>query len=97
MLQYADVFRHLHNRNHFIFDHTRDVFESSSFIDYQTKMLIHLEISSTSDNNTACINSVLPGTVSRLFSIDRGVDTLSQTFKDYKQSIICQTESVLHT
>ena len=97
MLQYADVFRHLHNRNHFIFDHMRDVFELPSFIYYQTKMLLHVESSNTNDPNTAYIDSVLSGVVFRLVSINRGVNTLSQTLKDYKQSNIHQIENVIHT
>ena len=97
ILKYTTVLRWLNNRIHFICDHMKDVFESLSFIDYQTNILLHLESSNTNDPNIACIDSVLSGVISCLASINRGVNTLSQIFKDYKQSRINQIENVLHT
>ena len=59
-------------------------------------MLLYLE-TSKNDTNTASIDSILLGVVSRLVSIDRCINTLSQTFKDSKQSRINQIKNVLHT
>ena len=49
-------------------------------------MLIYLEKCDINDPNAACIDSILPGVVSRLDKIDSCVNTLSQTFKKYAAS-----------
>ena len=80
-----------------MFDHMRGAFESPSFIDYQLKMLFHLNSSIKNYPNTTCIDRDFPRVISRLASIDRGVYTLSHTFKDCKKSSINQMENVLYT
>ena len=64
------------------------IFDSPLFLDFEAKMLIHLETCDINNPNEACIDSVLPGVVSRLDKIDGGVNTLSQISKKYKQTSV---------
>ena len=64
ILQDVAILKGLHNCTHYIFNAMNTIFDSPIFLDFQAKMLIHLEMCDINDLNTACIDSVLPGVVS---------------------------------
>ena len=65
ILQDAAVMLSEH-REHYIFTHNPEIFNSSSFRDFQTKLLLHIEDHKRDDRFNATLDSVLPGVHNRL-------------------------------
>ena len=84
ILQDSAVLMGLYNRNHFIFNNQRDVFDSPLFHDFQNKLLSHIKKNELVKDET--IENCLPGVLKKMDETNDAIKNVHETIKTDREN-----------